>query len=113
MTPVPVTLKVTPKALKFSKTAIGTPSKPKTVKVSNPKGNKKHPASAVLIEMVSDTPGVFTASNGCSASLEAGSSCPISVTFTPTAAGAQGGTLTIMDNTNAGMQTVSLTGTGK
>jgi hypothetical protein len=111
-TSVPVTLKITPKALKFSKTTIGTPSKPKTVKVSNPKGKKKHPGIAVLIEMISDTPGVFMASNGCPASLPTGLSCTIAVTFTPSAAGAQTGTLTITDNANHAPQRVSLSGTG-
>ena len=53
-----MTLKITPKALKFSKTTVGTSSKPKNVKVSNPKGNKKHPGLPVLIEMISDPAGV-------------------------------------------------------
>jgi hypothetical protein len=89
-----------------------TTSKPKTVKVSNPKGKKKHPGIAVLIEMISDT-GVFMQTNTCPASLAAGSSCTISVTFTPSAAMKQTGTLTITDNANHSPQHVSLSGTGK
>jgi hypothetical protein len=113
-TPVSVTLKIKPKALKFPKTMVGTPSKPKTVKVSNPKGKKKHPGLPVLIEMLSDAgPGVFMQTNNCPASLAAGSSCSISVTFTPSAATKQTGTLTITDNANGGMQSVPLSGTGK
>jgi hypothetical protein len=111
-TAVPVTLKITPKALKFAKTTVGAPSKPKNVKVSNPKGKKKHPGIAVLIEMISD-PAVFTETNSCPASLPAGLSCTISVTFTPSAAGKQTGTLTITDNAHGSAQTVSLSGTGK
>jgi CSLREA domain-containing protein len=111
-TAVPVTLKIKPKALKFAKTTVGTPSKPKNVKVSNPKGDKKHPGMAALIEMISG-PAVFTETNNCPASLAAGSSCTISVTFTPSAATKQTGTLTITDNAHGGMQTVPLSGTGK
>jgi hypothetical protein len=107
-----VTLKITPKALKFAKTTVGTPSKPKTVKVSNPKGKKKHPGVAVLIEMISD-PAVFSQTNTCPASLAAGSSCTIAVTFTPSAAMKQTGTLTITDNAKGSTQTVRLSGTGK
>ena len=111
-TPVAVRLKIKPKKLKFPKTTVGTPSNPKTVKVSNPKGKKKHPGLPVLIEMISD-PGVFTQTNDCPAMLAAGASCSISVTFTPSAAMKQTGTLTITDNANGGMQAVSLSGTGK
>jgi hypothetical protein len=113
-TPVAVTLKIKPKSLKFPKTTVGTPSKPKTVKVSNPKGKKKHPGLPVLIEMISDAGlGVFMQANNCPASLAAGASCSISVTFTPSAATKQLGTLTITDNGNGGMQKVPLSGTGK
>ena len=109
-----MTLRIKPKALKFPKTTVGTPSKPKTVKVSNPKGKKKHPGLPVLIEMISDAgPGVFMQTNNCPASLGAGASCSISVTFTPSAAGKQTGTLTITDNGKGGMQHVPLSGAGK
>src|SRR5580658_4186692 len=111
-TPVPVTLKIKPKALRFSKTTVGTTSKPKTVKVSNPKGKKKHPGFPVLIEMISD-PGVFVETNNCPASLPAGSSCTVSVTFTPSAGMKQIGTLTITDNAHGSTQTVQLSGTGR
>ncbi len=112
-TPVSVTLKVKPKALKFPKTTVGTPSAPKTVTVSNPKGSKKHPGLPVLIEMTSDTPGVFMETSDCPASLAADSSCTITVTFTPSAAIKQTGTLSITDNANGSPRTVSLSGTGK
>jgi hypothetical protein len=111
-TPVPVTLKIKPKALRFSKTTVGTTSKPKTVKVSNPKGKKKHPGFPVLIEMISD-PGVFVETNNCPASLPAGSSCTVSVTFTPSAGMKQIGALTITDNAHGSTQTVQLSGTGR
>jgi hypothetical protein len=109
-----VTLKIKPKSLKFSKTTVGTTSKPKTVKVSNPKGKKKHPGLPVLIEMISDAgPGVFMQTNNCPASLAAGASCSISVTFKPSAATKETGTLTITDNAHGSPQEVPLSGTGK
>ena len=84
--------------------------------MSNPKGSKKHPGTEVQIELISD-PGVFAQTNNCpiwpAGSLAAGASCTISVTFTPSAATKQTGTLTITDNANTGIQTVPLSGTGK
>jgi sugar lactone lactonase YvrE len=52
----------------------------------------------------------FSETNNCSASIAAGSSCTIDVSFTPDAPGSASGTLTISDN--AGTQTVKLTGSG-
>ena len=49
--------------------------------------------------------------NGC-ASVAAGATCAVSVRFTPGAAGARGGTLTISDSTTAGSHVVTLTGYG-
>lgn len=112
-TPVAVTLKVEPKALKFPKTALGTSSKPKTVKVSNPKGNKKHPGLPVLIELISGSPPVFTEVNDCPPILGDGAVCTIAVTFTPGAAAQWRGTLVITDNAHGSQQTVPLSGTGK
>src|SRR5262249_14159556 len=56
--------------------------------------------------------GDFTQTNGCAGSLAAGASCPIVVTFVPTAAGSRTGAVTIVDNAAQSPQTVSLTGTG-
>jgi Abnormal spindle-like microcephaly-assoc'd, ASPM-SPD-2-Hydin len=112
-TPVAVTLKIKPKELEFPKTAVGTTSKPKTIKVFDPKGKTKHPGLPVVIEMISDSPGVFMQTNDCAGNLAAGASCTISVTFTPSAPMKQTGTLTITDNANSGTQTVRLSGTGK
>ena len=111
-TPVPITLKIKPKSLKFPATTIGTSSKKKTVKLFSPKGKNKHPGFPVLIEMISD-PGVFMQTNSCPASLASGASCSISVTFTPSTAAKQTGTLTITDNAKGGTQSVQLSGIGR
>ena len=52
----------------------------------------------------------FSAVNGCTGAIAPGSSCTISVSFTPTTAGPASGAVTITDN--AGTQTVKLSGTG-
>ena len=112
-TPVAVTLKIEPKALKFPKTAVGRSSKAKTVKVANPKGNKKHPGLPVAIEMISGDPGVFAQTSDCPPTLVPGTTCSIMVRFTPSEAAEQTGTLTITDNANGGPRTVRLSGRGK
>ncbi|HEY6272227.1 MAG TPA: choice-of-anchor D domain-containing protein [Terriglobales bacterium] len=59
--------------------------------------------------------GDFAQTNTCGASLAAGGTCTINVTFTPAAIGARAGTLTITDNNNGAAnstQTVSLSGSG-
>jgi len=56
--------------------------------------------------------GDYAQSNNCPASLSAGSTCAINVTFTPTASGIRNGTLTISDNASGSPQSVNLTGTG-
>lgn len=45
--------------------------------------------------------------------LAAGSTCVVTVTFSPTIGGGLNSTLTVTDNTSAGTNTLSLTGTGK
>ena len=112
-TPVAVKLEVTPKALKFPKTTVGKSSKSETVKVSNPKGDRKHLGSPVLIEMISGDPAVFTQTNDCPPTLAAGAVCSITVTFTPSEAAKQFGTLVITDNAKGSQQTVPLRGKGK
>ena len=53
------------------------------------------------------------AGNNCPASLAAGGNCAITITFTPAAAGARSGTLTIANNGSTGNKTVALFGTGQ
>lgn len=56
--------------------------------------------------------GDFAESNNCGGSVTAGSSCTISVTFTPTTTGTRPGTLSISDNAAGSPQSVVLSGTG-
>jgi hypothetical protein len=110
--PVDVKLRIAPKVLDFRAIKIGTSSKPKTVRVFNPKGDNKHPGLPVVIEMIS-APGVFAQTNDCPGILPAGAQCRVSVTFTPNAATRQTGTLTITDNAEGNLETMRLVGRGK
>jgi hypothetical protein len=56
--------------------------------------------------------GDFAQTNNCSTAVLAGSSCTISVIFTPTLPGTRSGVLTISDNVPGSPQTLRLTGAG-
>ena len=104
-------LKFTPASLAFTSQAVGTTSAGKTVTVQNTS------ASAVTLSSIA-TSGNFTAVGGtttpCSNTsvLAPSGSCTLSVTFTPSIAGAIQGALVISDNNvMVGQQVVNLTGT--
>ncbi len=95
---------LTPVSLTFASQQTGTTSAVQNITISNTGGN---PAT-LTSEAVS---GDFTITqNTCGAGLGPQSGCTISVAFTPTAAGARTGALTVTDS--AGTQTASLSGTG-
>ena len=56
--------------------------------------------------------GDFAQTNNCSTPVSAGSSCTISVTFTPTLPGTRSGVLTVSDNAPGSPHTLNLTGIG-
>ena len=57
--------------------------------------------------------GDFAQTNTCGTSVATNASCTISVTFTPTAGGARGGSIVITDSAAGSPRTVTLTGTGQ
>ncbi len=92
--------------LSFGTVSVGTTSPPKTVTLRN-SGTAALPVTNIA------TTSVFAVSKtNCAASLAAGKSCTITVTFTPKAKGAATGSLTIKDVNGTSPQTVPLTGTG-
>ncbi|HTC87348.1 MAG TPA: Ig-like domain-containing protein [Bryobacteraceae bacterium] len=100
----PVTLSTN--TLSLSSVAVGNVSASKTVTLTNQE-NIPLNLSSVGVS------GPFAvASNTCGASINAGATCTVGVTFTPTALGAAGGTLTFTDNAVNNPQTVSLSGIG-
>jgi hypothetical protein len=98
-------LSVNPSSLTFASQALNTTSSPQTVTVNNTG------TAAASISQIAAT-GDFGETSTCGATLAAGGSCTVSVTFTPTAAGAQTGSLTIASNASNSPTTVALTGTG-
>jgi hypothetical protein len=104
-TPPAATL--SPTGLTFGSQQLGTSSSPQTVGLTVTYSG----SSQLYTPSNISTTGDFSEANGCNATMIAGTSCSITITFTPTAAGTRNGTLTITDNSTAGSQTVSLTGT--
>ncbi len=95
---------LSPTALTFASQTVGTTSMVQTVTLSN-SGNA--PLNITGISASGD----FAQTNTCGTSLANGSSCPISVTFSPTAAGNATGTITVTQS-GGGTQTVALSGSG-
>ncbi|WP_344504603.1 choice-of-anchor D domain-containing protein [Dactylosporangium maewongense] len=94
---------VSPNALGFGSVATGGASAAQAVTVTN-SGTASAPVGTIAVS------GDFTQTNTCGTSIAAGSSCTVSVTFRPSAAGTRTGNLSV---TAAGVtSTVPLSGTG-
>jgi Bacterial Ig-like domain (group 3)/FG-GAP-like repeat/Abnormal spindle-like microcephaly-assoc'd, ASPM-SPD-2-Hydin len=97
---------LSPTSLNFGNQTVGVSSSAQNVTLTN-KGN-----ITLNISSISVSSGDFLETNNCGSSVAAGSSCAISVTFTPSATGTRMGKITITDNGTNGMQAISLTGVG-
>lgn len=107
--PAPVALQ-SPSSLSYGSVNVGTAGSAQTVTLSNT-GNA--PLTLGTLSISSGTE--FTINGGtCAASgtVAAGSSCTISVGFTPSAAGARSANLIVTHNAAGGQSTTSLSGTG-
>jgi hypothetical protein len=100
-----VVLNVSPGTLNFPAQALASASASQPVTLSNP-GLTPISISGIVAG------GDFGQTNNCGASLSAGSSCTVNVTFTPTASGPRTGTLTVTDTASNSPQSVSLSGSG-
>ncbi len=94
---------VSPTSVVFASQAVGTTSSAQVVSLTNI-GN-----AALNITGIAASQG-FVETNTCNASLAAGSSCQISVIFSPSTTGTLAGTITVSDDAPGGPQTVSLSG---
>jgi hypothetical protein len=96
---------LTPASLAYAVQLIGTssPSQPATL-------TNTGTSTINISSIVASAP--FGQTNNCGATLAAGSSCTISVTYTATHAGTQTGTVTVTDDASNSPQTVALTGVG-
>ncbi len=103
-TPLSMTFSAT--SLSFGVLQIGLTSAPQTVTVTNVSSH-----SVIFTSITSS--GDFSQTNTCPTTLNAGQNCTITVTFTPTAAGARAGAVTLKDNDpGSSTQAVKLAGTG-
>jgi hypothetical protein len=105
----PAGVSATPATLSFGDYGVGQTSPAKTVTMTNNGG-------VALTGMQITVSGDFAMSAGngaCGATLAAGASCEISVSFSPTQAGVLSGTLTIVASELAAPEQVSLTGNGE
>jgi len=89
----------------FASQTIGTKSSGQTLTLSNT-GN-----AALTITSIQAT-GDFAETNTCGSSVAAGGNCSITVTFTPSSAGARSGGLSVTDNAIGSPHTSTLSGTG-
>jgi phospholipase C/archaellum component FlaF (FlaF/FlaG flagellin family) len=96
---------ISPGHLNFGDVTVGQTSSPQIVTLTNYGGQKLNFASI-------ETKGDFAQSNTCGNHLEAGNSCTVTVTFTPTQKGLRHGDLVINDSDLTSPQAVVLTGTG-
>ena len=103
--PPPPGLTALPSALTFGSALTGTTTAAQTVTVSNPT------SAAVSVSSIVAT-GDFAETNNCGSSIAAGGSCTASVTYSPTVAGAETGSLTVTDSAANSPTTVTLSGTG-
>jgi hypothetical protein len=94
-----------PASLAFPSVSVGTSAAAKTTTLAN-NGNAALAVSSIQVA------GDYAQTNNCPASLPAGSTCSISVTFTPTASGSRSGTATISDSVAGSPQSVGLSGAG-
>ncbi|WP_353072814.1 choice-of-anchor D domain-containing protein [Tunturiibacter gelidiferens] len=97
------------KAITFPLQAEGLASAAQTVMIQNTGAS---PLTGLVISLSGMNASSFATTSTCSSTLAAGSSCIVSVVFTPSVAGSNNANLLITDNAPDSPQTVTLTGTG-
>jgi hypothetical protein len=103
------TFTVLPSPIAFGPQAVNTTSAPQVVTVTN---TGSAPLAISSVTLGAPNPGQFNRVNNCPATLPAGNSCTVSVTFRPTSLGAKGATLNVNVAAPATGQSVGLSGTG-
>jgi Astacin (Peptidase family M12A)/Abnormal spindle-like microcephaly-assoc'd, ASPM-SPD-2-Hydin len=103
-TAAPTTVTATPSSLAFGSQAVGTTStgQPFTVQ------NTGTASTSIAIAASAN----YSQINNCGTLLQVGTSCTVTVTFTPTANGSLPGTIKITDSATNSPQTVTVSGTG-
>jgi fibronectin type 3 domain-containing protein len=93
----------------FGQQAVGVTGGVHDVTVTNVGGA---PLNVSAIDIAGANAGDFAQTNTCGSSLSSGSSCSISVTFTPGAAAARAAAVTIQDDAAGAPHTIALQGVG-
>lgn len=105
-----------PVNVSFGDQSVGTASNPQVVTLSNvgpvPVAISAIATSVSAFAIISPTSGATACQSLVGSSLAIGASCVIPVTFTPSKAGVDVGSLTITDDAAGTPQSVTLTGTG-
>lgn len=96
-------------ALSFPNTVTNASSAAMSYTLNN--GGGVNDLSGVSIAVGGTNAGDFTQTNNCAATVAAGSSCTINVTFKPTATGARSGSI-VVSSGNGGSATTTLSGNG-
>lgn len=107
-----VSATLSPSSLNFGTVAVGSTSGTQTATLKNT-GSGTLTISSGGVTIGGANPSAFGGTTTCGTSLSAGSTCTVSISFTPSAAGSFSATLSIADNATGSPQTVALTGTGQ
>jgi sugar lactone lactonase YvrE len=99
-----------PTPLAFASQTINTTSSPSQVVVLSNTGTAI--LTGIAVSITGTNANAFGETSACATTLAAGSSCNISVAFTPSVTGANSASLSVSDNATGSPQTVPLTGTG-
>ncbi len=99
-----------PSAVTFAPRAIGSPSAAQVITITNTGAATMTFTSAFVL--AGANPDDFSKTTTCTAGLNSGASCTISIVFTPSAAGSLSATLTINTDAPGSPHVVSLSGTG-
>jgi hypothetical protein len=101
-----------PNTVTFGNEPVGKKSKAHTIVIGNPSGT---PFDIASIKMAGADPGDFAETNTCSvspATLAAGATCHITVTFTPAATGIRTARIEVSETVLGSPQSITLTGDG-
>ncbi len=96
-------------SITFASQIVGTPSSPQMINLQN---TGTATLTGIAISVAGTNAPDFAETTACGTTLAAGSSCAISIVFTPGAVGARTATLNVADNASGSPQSVPITGTG-
>ena len=101
---------LSPATLAFGSQTVGSPSTAQTATLTN--SSSVDLTDVATLRLTGANAESFAQSNNCGTTVSAGTSCTVSVVFTPAGEGAQAAALTVSDSAAISPQEVTLTGTG-